>query len=72
MHELSLYGQVTFARYEQVLNILAGVAAMQPQRVFERNIIYKPTREPEEPGIGHRIYSAEDLEGHRWMFGQPV
>jgi uncharacterized glyoxalase superfamily protein PhnB len=29
-------------------------------------------REPEEPGIGHRIYTAEDLEGHRWMFGQPV
>jgi uncharacterized glyoxalase superfamily protein PhnB len=27
-------------------------------------------REPEDPGIGHRIYSAEDLEGHRWMFGQ--
>ncbi|HUG64782.1 MAG TPA: VOC family protein [Gaiellaceae bacterium] len=27
-------------------------------------------REPEEPGIGHRIYSAEDIEGHRWMFGQ--
>jgi len=27
-------------------------------------------REPEEPGIGHRIYSVEDLEGHRWMFGQ--
>jgi uncharacterized glyoxalase superfamily protein PhnB len=27
-------------------------------------------REPEEPGIGRRIYSAEDLEGHRWMFGQ--
>ena len=29
-------------------------------------------REPEAPGIGQRIYSAEDLEGHRWMFGQPV
>lgn len=27
-------------------------------------------REPEEPGIGYRIYSAEDPEGHRWMFGQ--
>jgi uncharacterized glyoxalase superfamily protein PhnB len=27
-------------------------------------------REPDEPGIGYRIYSAEDLEGHRWMFGQ--
>jgi uncharacterized glyoxalase superfamily protein PhnB len=28
-------------------------------------------RGPEEPGIGFRIYTAEDLEGHRWMFGQP-
>jgi uncharacterized glyoxalase superfamily protein PhnB len=27
-------------------------------------------REPEEPGVGYRIYTAEDLEGHRWMFGQ--
>jgi uncharacterized glyoxalase superfamily protein PhnB len=29
-------------------------------------------REPEDPGIGHRIYSAEDLEGHRWMFGEEL
>ena len=29
-------------------------------------------REPEEPGIGARIYSAEDPEGHRWMFGQKL
>ena len=29
-------------------------------------------REPEEPGIGFRIYSAEDLEGHRWMFGERI
>ena len=27
-------------------------------------------REPEEPGIGFRIYTAEDPEGHRWMFGE--
>jgi len=27
-------------------------------------------RRPEEPGIGHRMYTVEDLEGHRWMFGQ--
>jgi uncharacterized glyoxalase superfamily protein PhnB len=27
-------------------------------------------REPEEPGTGFRLYTAEDLEGHRWMFGQ--
>lgn len=29
-------------------------------------------RAPEEPGTGYRIYAAEDLEGHRWMFGQPL
>jgi uncharacterized glyoxalase superfamily protein PhnB len=29
-------------------------------------------RGPEEPGIGYRIYAAEDPEGHRWMFGQPL
>jgi uncharacterized glyoxalase superfamily protein PhnB len=29
-------------------------------------------RELDEPGIGLRIYTAEDLEGHRWMFGQPT
>ena len=27
-------------------------------------------REPNEPGVGFRIYTAEDPEGHRWMFGQ--
>lgn len=26
--------------------------------------------EPEEPGYGYRVYTAEDPEGHRWMFGQ--
>jgi uncharacterized glyoxalase superfamily protein PhnB len=29
-------------------------------------------REPEEPGVGYRLYTAEDLEGHRWMFGQQL
>lgn len=26
-------------------------------------------REPQDPGVGFRIYTAEDPEGHRWMFG---
>jgi uncharacterized glyoxalase superfamily protein PhnB len=29
-------------------------------------------RDPEEPGICFRIYTVEDPEGHRWMFGQAV
>jgi len=24
----------------------------------------------DEPGVGYSIYTAEDVEGHRWMFGQ--
>lgn len=27
-------------------------------------------REPDEPGVGFRVYAAEDPEGHRWMFGR--
>jgi uncharacterized glyoxalase superfamily protein PhnB len=29
-------------------------------------------REPDNPGVGFRVYTAEDLEGHRWMFGEPA
>lgn len=50
MHELLLYGQVSAARHDQVLKILAGFAAMQPRRTLQRRVIYKPQREPEEPG----------------------
>jgi uncharacterized glyoxalase superfamily protein PhnB len=39
---------------------------------YERAVAAGATilRAPEEPGFGHRVYSAEDPEGHRWMFGQ--
>jgi mediator of RNA polymerase II transcription subunit 18, fungi type len=48
MHELSLYGQVPVARHDQLLNILAGIAAMQPRRVLERHLIYKPSKIPSQ------------------------
>ena len=32
----------------------------------------KVLRDPEEHGVGIRMYTAEDLGGHRWMFGQPL
>ncbi|THW11830.1 hypothetical protein D6C93_05011 [Aureobasidium pullulans] len=44
MHELLLYGQVPVERHEQVLKILAGIAAMQPRILFERHLIYRPLR----------------------------
>ena len=51
MHELLLFGQVPFTRHEQVLMILAGVAAMQPQPVTERHLVFKPTRSPGVNGV---------------------
>lgn len=44
MLELSLFGQIPASRHDQALKILAGVAAMPPQRTVERHIILKPTR----------------------------
>lgn len=50
MHELLLFGQVPSIRHDQLLKILAGVAGMQPQRVIERHLIFKPSRSPIQKG----------------------
>ncbi|KAL8787581.1 MAG: hypothetical protein Q9213_002143 [Squamulea squamosa] len=44
MHELLLHGSIPTTRHTQVLSILAGIAAMQPQPFHERHLIYRPTR----------------------------
>ena len=44
MHELLLFGQVPSSRHDQVLKILAGIAAMQPQQIAARHLLFKPTR----------------------------
>ena len=50
MHELLLFGQVPSVRHDQLLKILAGIAGMQPQRVVERHLIFKPSRSPIQRG----------------------
>ena len=42
MHELLLFGQVSLLQHDQMLKILAGVAAMQPRAIVERHLLYKP------------------------------
>jgi mediator of RNA polymerase II transcription subunit 18, fungi type len=63
MHELSLCGQVPLSRHTQILNVLAGLAAMQPQRILERHIIYKPIREPvrfaPQVGASQAVHNAQ-------------
>jgi mediator of RNA polymerase II transcription subunit 18 len=51
MHELLLFGQLPAARHGQLLNVLAGLSAMQPKRVIERHVLFKPTREPVELAV---------------------
>lgn len=46
MHELLLFGQVRPAQHFQVLSILAGIAAMQPQPILERHLVFKPASRP--------------------------
>lgn len=53
MHELLLFGQVPLSRHEQVLSILAGVAAMQPQPFLEKHLVFKPARLPSGFRPGH-------------------
>ncbi|GAB7344833.1 hypothetical protein MBLNU457_3286t1 [Dothideomycetes sp. NU457] len=44
MHEISLFGQISLGRHEQVLNILAGLAAMQPRPFYEKHTLYMPQK----------------------------
>jgi len=46
MHELLLYGQLPASRHEQLMKVLAGLTAMQPQRVVERHVLFRPTHGP--------------------------
>lgn len=48
MHELLLYGSVPVVRHEQVLKILAGIAAMQPKSLYQRQSVFRPLPPTEE------------------------
>src|SRR2546423_395569 len=48
MHELLLFGQVPPARHGQLLQILAGISGMQPVRIIERHLIFKPKKSPRQ------------------------
>lgn len=50
MHELLLHASIRASRHDQVLSILAGVAAMQPIPILEKHLVFKPTKPPSAPG----------------------
>ncbi|KAL9098101.1 MAG: hypothetical protein Q9163_006175, partial [Psora crenata] len=61
MHELLLFAQIPSSRHTQLLNILAGVSAMQPVPILEKHLVFKPNRQP-----GHRkavqVGAAQDVQ----------
>ena len=50
MHELLLHAPVPAWRHDQVLSILAGIAAMQPITMLEKHLVFKPSRPPSGTG----------------------
>lgn len=64
MHELLLFGQVPATRHDQVLNVLAGIAAMQPQPVLEKHLVFKPNRKPGS-GAQKQVGGAQDIQKAR-------
>ena len=64
MHELLLFGQVPAARHNQVLNVLAGIAAMQPQPILEKHLVFKPNRKPGS-GTQKQVGGAQDIQKAR-------
>jgi uncharacterized glyoxalase superfamily protein PhnB len=46
------------------------VEAHHVQTVAAGAVVIRPLEDYE--GAGIRLYTAEDLEGHRWMFGEPL
>ncbi|EAS33024.2 RNA polymerase II mediator complex subunit Srb5 [Coccidioides immitis RS] len=46
MHEHSLFAPVPAAQHHDLLQQLAGVTAMQPNRIYERRLVFKPYRKP--------------------------
>ncbi|KAF2085871.1 hypothetical protein K490DRAFT_45642 [Saccharata proteae CBS 121410] len=63
MHELLLFGQVPSSRHGQLLKILAGVTRMQPQRLIERHVVYRPERDPVRPAI--QVGASQTVGGQR-------
>jgi uncharacterized glyoxalase superfamily protein PhnB len=63
-------------KWSQVPYIIDGVYAQVPDVdahfIRAREAGARILSEPQDQPHGERIYRAEDLEGHRWMFASPV
>ena len=70
MHELLLLGQVPRAQHEQLLKIIAGVAGMDPVRVTERHLMFRPKRTPTSKDAPIGASQGVQNEQHQVLQGQ--
>lgn len=61
MHELLLFASIPARQHHDLLQQLAGLTAMQPNRVFERHLIFKAHR---KPGYTNTIRSGGSQDVH--------
>jgi hypothetical protein len=63
MHELLLFAQVPAAQHHGLVQQLTGLTAMQPNRVLERRMVFRPYRKPgfirPRPGGSQDVQSSE-------------
>ena len=63
MHELLLFAPIPASQHHDLLQQLSGLTAMQPNRTFERRLIFKPYRKPgfvrPRPGGSQDVQPAE-------------
>jgi len=72
MHELLLFGQVPLARHEQVLKILAGLAAMQPFSYHERRMILQNLRGAEQSKPSIKTGSNKPVQASPQVYTQLI
>lgn len=65
MHEYMLYGQIPAQRHDQVLNILAGVAAVQPVSYEEQHLLFEPLENINALAVRKR--KGQNVVQHRYM-----
>ena len=72
MHELLLFGSVPVTRHDQMLQILAGVAAMQPIRIVEKHLIFQPVKPANLNGLTVETSQLQQLQAlQKQMRGDP-
>ncbi|KAL1959215.1 hypothetical protein VTO42DRAFT_2720 [Malbranchea cinnamomea] len=71
MHELLLFAQVPASQHHVLLQQLSGLTAMQPNRTFERRLIFRPYRKPgflrPRPGGSQDVQPSEVQRLHKML-----